>query len=71
MPIPAQRIIKPTTVRNFGRFGDAVEVPPLTDVQTESYKKFLQLEARSFRASPSVLELLALTEPGILGKACL
>jgi DNA-directed RNA polymerase subunit beta len=45
MPIPAQRIIKPTTVRNFGRFGDAVDVPPLTDVQTESYKKFLQLEA--------------------------
>jgi DNA-directed RNA polymerase subunit beta len=44
MPIPAQRIIQPTTVRNFGRFGDAVEVPPLTDVQTESYKKFLQLE---------------------------
>ena len=44
MPIPAVRIIKPTTTRNFGRFGDAVEVPPLTDVQTESYKKFLQLE---------------------------
>ncbi|MCE9532986.1 MAG: DNA-directed RNA polymerase subunit beta, partial [Planctomycetes bacterium] len=44
MPIPAVRIIQPTTIRNFGRFGDAVEVPPLTDVQTESYKKFLQLE---------------------------
>ena len=24
MPIPAQRIIRPTTIRNFGRFGDAV-----------------------------------------------
>src|SRR6202140_5112132 len=45
MPIPAIRIIKPTEERNFGRFGDAVEVPSLTDVQTKSYDRFLQLEA--------------------------
>ena len=45
MPIPAQRIILPETERNFGRFGDAVEVPDLTDVQTRSYARFLQLEA--------------------------
>jgi DNA-directed RNA polymerase subunit beta len=45
MSIPAQRIIEPTTERNFGRFGDAVEVPDLTDVQTRSYARFLQLEA--------------------------
>lgn len=44
MPIPATRIIKPTQERNFGRFGDAVEVPSLTDVQTKSYDRFLQLE---------------------------
>jgi DNA-directed RNA polymerase subunit beta len=44
MPIPAVRIIHPKDVRNFGRFGDAVDVPPLTDVQTESYKRFLQLD---------------------------
>src|SRR5437660_1416393 len=44
MPIPAIRIIKPTEERNFGRFGDAVEVPSLTDVQTKSYDRFLQLE---------------------------
>ncbi len=44
MPIPAQRTILPSQVRNFGRFGDAVEVPPLTDVQTRSYDRFLQLE---------------------------
>ena len=43
MPIPATRIIKPTLERNFGRFGDAVEVPSLTDVQTKSYDRFLQL----------------------------
>jgi DNA-directed RNA polymerase subunit beta len=45
MPIPAQRIIKPTSTRNFGRVGDAVDVPPLTDVQTRSYERFLQLDA--------------------------
>ena len=44
MPIPAQRIIVPTTNRNFGRFGDAVDVPDLTDVQTRSYDRFLQLD---------------------------
>src|SRR5712691_9766713 len=44
MPIPAQRIITPENVRNFGRFGDAVEVPPLTDVQLRSYDRFLQLD---------------------------
>jgi DNA-directed RNA polymerase subunit beta len=56
MPIPSTRIIRPTTVRNFGRFGDAVEVPPLTDVQTESYKKFLQLDAPIDDRAPSGLE---------------
>ena len=44
MPIPAQRTIKPEQVRNFGRIGDAIEVPPLTDVQTRSYDRFLQLD---------------------------
>jgi DNA-directed RNA polymerase subunit beta len=56
MPIPSTRIIRPTTIRNFGRFGDAVEVPPLTDVQTESYKKFLQLDAPIDDRAPSGLE---------------
>src|SRR5271170_4184266 len=44
MPIPAQRTIMPEQIRNFGRFGDAVDVPPLTDVQTKSFDRFLQLE---------------------------
>src|SRR3954468_6414131 len=56
MPIPAQRIIKPTTVRNFGRDLDAVEVPPLTDVQTRSYDRFLQLEVGWDRRTPTGLE---------------
>jgi DNA-directed RNA polymerase subunit beta len=44
MPIPAIRTIVPTQIRNFGHFGDAVAVPPLTDVQTRSYDRFLQLD---------------------------
>ena len=51
MPIPAIRIIKPTQERNFGRFGDAVEVPSLTDVQTKSYDRFLQLDVPPKSAS--------------------
>jgi len=56
MPISAKRIIRPEQVRNFGRFGDAVEVPPLTDVQNRSYDRFLQLEATPDRRTPSGLE---------------
>src|SRR6184192_514541 len=44
MSIPAQRTIQPTAVRNFGRFGDTSEVPPLCDIQTRSYERFLQLD---------------------------
>ena len=44
MPIQAKRRISPEQIRNFGRFGDAVQVPPLTDVQTRSYERFLQLD---------------------------
>src|SRR5437016_9531754 len=56
MPIPAQRMINPEQVRNFGRIGDAIEVPPLTDVQTKSYDRFLQLEALPAKRTPTGLE---------------
>jgi DNA-directed RNA polymerase subunit beta len=56
MPIPANRIIKPTQERNFGRFGDAVEVPSLTDVQTKSYDRFLQLDVPPEEREPHGLE---------------
>jgi DNA-directed RNA polymerase subunit beta len=56
MPISAKRIIRPEQVRNFGRFGDAVEVPPLTDVQNRSYDRFLQLEAMPEKRTPTGLE---------------
>ena len=56
MPIPADRTIKPSNVRTFGQFGDAVDVPPLTDVQTRSYDRFLQLEAAYDERTPTGLE---------------
>ncbi|MDY3553250.1 DNA-directed RNA polymerase subunit beta [Gemmata sp. JC717] len=56
MPIPAQRIIVPTVNRDFGRFGDAVEVPDLTDVQTRSYDRFLQLDASYDKRTHTGLE---------------
>ena len=56
MPIPAQRIIVPTQTRNFGRFGDAVDVPDLTDVQTRSYDRFLQLDVLPQNRTPTGLE---------------
>lgn len=56
MPISAQRILAPAQVRNFGRFGDAVEVPALTDVQIRSYDRFLQLDAALDKRTASGLE---------------
>jgi DNA-directed RNA polymerase subunit beta len=56
MAIPAQRIIVPTSERNFGRFGDAAPVPPLTDIQTRSYDRFLQLDAPPDKRTVSGLE---------------
>jgi DNA-directed RNA polymerase subunit beta len=56
MPIPAQRRILPEQTRNFGRFGDAVEVPPLTDVQLRSYERFLQLDVPPDKRTPTGLE---------------
>ena len=56
MSIPAVRIIAPTVERNFGRFGDASAVPHLTDVQTRSYDRFLQLDVPYDRRTPTGLE---------------
>src|SRR5438552_9187391 len=56
MPISAKRIIRPEQTRNFGRFGDAVDVPPLTDVQNRSYDRFLQLDALPAKRTPTGLE---------------
>src|SRR6476620_5523400 len=56
MAIPAVRIIAPTDERNFGRFGDASPVPPLTDIQTRSYDRFLQLDVGHDKRTVSGLE---------------
>src|SRR5947208_1593564 len=56
MSIPAQRTIQPTAVRNFGRFGDAIDVPPLTDVQIRSYDRFLQLDTPPEKRTATGLE---------------
>lgn len=56
MAIPALRIIVPTKDRDFGRFGDAAPVPPLTDIQTRSYDRFIQLDVQYDKRTPSGLE---------------
>ena len=56
MPVPAVRTIVPEQARNFGRFGDTVEVPPLTDIQTKSYDRFLQLDTPPDKRTPTGLE---------------
>jgi DNA-directed RNA polymerase subunit beta len=56
MPIRAQRTILPQQIRNFGHYGDAVDVPPLTDVQTRSFDRFLQLDVPPEKRTPTGLE---------------
>jgi DNA-directed RNA polymerase subunit beta len=56
MPIPAQRIVRPEQIRNFGRIGETIDVPPLTDVQLRSYERFLQLDTPPEKRTPTGLE---------------
>ncbi|MCU0705495.1 MAG: DNA-directed RNA polymerase subunit beta, partial [Fimbriiglobus sp.] len=56
MTIPANRVIAPTDERRFERYGDAAPVPPLTDIQTRSYARFLQLDVLPDRRTPTGLE---------------
>jgi DNA-directed RNA polymerase subunit beta len=56
MPVPAVRTIIPDKVRNFGRYDSTVEIPPLTEIQTESYARFLQLDVPPQERVPSGLE---------------
>jgi DNA-directed RNA polymerase subunit beta len=56
MPIPVKRLICPPQVRNFGRRGDAIDVPTLTDVQTKSYERFLQLDTAPEKRDNAGLE---------------
>jgi DNA-directed RNA polymerase subunit beta len=56
MPVSSQRILKPAQVRHFGRRGDAIEVPNLTEVQIKSYDRFLQLDVPPEKRQPIGLE---------------
>src|SRR5690242_7763166 len=56
MPVPAVRTIVPDQTRNFGRFGDATKVPPLTAIQTRSYERFLQLDTPPEKRTQTGLE---------------
>ena len=44
MPIPVERVLIPETVHNFGHITNDLDLPSLTQIQTESYAQFLQVE---------------------------
>jgi DNA-directed RNA polymerase subunit beta len=56
MPVPAVRTIVPDSERNFGRFGDTIDVPHLTDIQTRSYDRFLQFDMLPEKRTATGLE---------------
>ena len=37
-------MLKVNEIRNFGKIGEAQPIPNLTQIQTESYKRFLQFD---------------------------
>ncbi len=47
MPIPATRILQTESIRNFGTIESDYELADLTQIQTESYARFLQLDKHS------------------------
>jgi len=47
-----------TKVRDFSRYGDAVEIPDLIQIQTESYARFLQTDRTPGNRRPYGLEAL-------------
>ncbi len=44
------------TVRNFSRYGDAIDIPNLIEIQTDSYARFLQMEAEPAKRPPVGIE---------------
>ncbi len=44
MPVTSQRRVHYKEVRKYGTEMDNMRVPPLTDIQTKSYERFLQLD---------------------------
>ena len=58
MPIPATRIIQTNDVRNFGTIQGTFEISDLTKIQTDSYVRFLQLEADARERKDEGLEAI-------------
>ncbi len=50
--------MKSRNIRNFGKIGDAIEVPDLIEVQLKSYSRFLQAELLPGKRKDSGLEAL-------------
>ena len=50
--------MKSPYVRDFSRFGDAIAVPDLIRIQTESYARFLQEDSDSAKRENRGLEAL-------------
>ena len=59
MPIPATRILDTNTTRNFGTIQSDFELSDLTEIQTASYSRFLQLaKGTSERKDQGIEEIL-------------
>jgi len=58
MPIPNQRILPVTSIRHFGKIEADQELSDLTRIQTESYRRFLQLERKSDERRDEGLEAI-------------
>jgi len=56
MATSAQRRLEPKEVRRFGSDRAMLEIPDLTEIQTESYAKFLQLESASTKRKDEGIE---------------
>ena len=58
MPIPAVRVIETNDIRNFGSIQGTFEISDLTRIQTDSYVRFLQLEADARERKDEGLEAI-------------
>jgi len=51
-------MLKVNEIRNFGKIGEALPIPSLTQIQTESYDRFLQIDTESYKRKDQGLESL-------------
>ncbi len=58
MPIPAIRVVQTNDIRNFGSIQGTFEISDLTRIQTDSYVRFLQLEADARERKDEGLEAI-------------